>query len=143
MKPPKTPTPNLSIYICYLKERKKERKKERQTPETMENVYMYVDFIQHTCTFYLSSMQYLKTDLNVRKVWIIQEVLMMIIVHPPNSLLTSNLTIYFISSDICFPTFLIGPSPLIDPAVPQELDTPGLPYLACIHSSEVARISTY
>ena len=30
-----------------------------------------------------------------------------------------------------------------DPAVPQELDTPGLPYLACIHSSEVARTSTH
>ena len=30
-----------------------------------------------------------------------------------------------------------------DPAVPQELDTPGLPYMACIHSSEVARTSTH
>ena len=29
-----------------------------------------------------------------------------------------------------------------DPAVPQKLDTPGLPYLACIHSSEVVRMST-
>ena len=28
------------------------------------------------------------------------------------------------------------------PAVPQELDTPGLPYLACIHFSKVARTST-
>ena len=30
-----------------------------------------------------------------------------------------------------------------DPAVPQELDTPGLPYLACIHSFEVSRTSTH
>ena len=29
-----------------------------------------------------------------------------------------------------------------DPAVPQELNTPGVPYLACIHSCEVARMST-
>ena len=29
-----------------------------------------------------------------------------------------------------------------DPIVPQELDTHGLQYLACIHSSEVARTST-
>ena len=30
-----------------------------------------------------------------------------------------------------------------DSALPQKLDTPGLPYLACIHSSEVARTSTH
>ena len=30
-----------------------------------------------------------------------------------------------------------------DPAVPQELDTFGLPYLAYIHSSKVARTSTH
>ena len=27
-----------------------------------------------------------------------------------------------------------------DPVVPQDLNTPGLPYLVCIHSSEVANI---
>ena len=33
---------------------------------------------------------------------------------------------------------------LHDPAVPQELDTHGLPYMAaCIHSSKVARMSTH
>ena len=30
-----------------------------------------------------------------------------------------------------------------DPALPQKLDTSGLPYLACIQSSEVARTSTF
>ena len=30
-----------------------------------------------------------------------------------------------------------------DPAAPQKLDTPRLPYLACIDSSEVARPSAH
>ena len=30
-----------------------------------------------------------------------------------------------------------------DSALLKKLDTPGLPYLACIHSSEVARTSTH
>ena len=32
---------------------------------------------------------------------------------------------------------------MCDPAVPHELDTPGLPYLACIHSFKVAITSTH
>ena len=32
---------------------------------------------------------------------------------------------------------------ICDPAVAQELDTPGLTYLACIHSFEVVRTSTH
>ena len=36
-----------------------------------------------------------------------------------------------------------GKMSVCGPAVPQELDTPGLPYFACIHSSDMTRASTH